>query len=188
LVAAAWATPSQAAPFVTMTLQGRITGSGNAFSTTVAVTSAGGQSIDYQVVVDMAPTGTSNVQGATSRTITALTVGTDGLTSHKIDIFELATEAVQVNFTAPADLNADPSPVAGDAWGVGTGANGGTSTVRPGGTGNDLIAIRPVHNTGVFTAVDPEVMASGTFLTAAGNGDSGSDAVLDDQPVGLDEN
>ena len=172
LVAAAWATPSQAAPFVTLTLQGRLTGSSDAFSTTVVVSSGGGQSIDYQVVMDMAPTGTSNVQGATSRTITSLTVGTDGVNAHKIDIFELATDQIQANFTAPGALNADPSPVAGDSWAGGTGANGGTPTARLGGSGNDLIAVRPVHAAGVNSAVDPEVMMSGTFVTAAGSGDS----------------
>jgi hypothetical protein len=169
LVAAAWATPSHAAPFVTLTLQGRVTGSGDAFSTTVAVNPAGGQTIDYQLVADMAAVGTSNVQGATSRTITSLTVGTDGLNSHKIDIFELATQEIQANFTAAGALNGDPSPVAGDSWSAAAGTGGGTPTVRPGnGAANDLIAVRPGHSSGLQTAVDPEVVMSGTFTVGAG--------------------
>src|SRR5690242_2250480 len=97
LVAAAWATPSQAAPFLTISLLGKNTGSGDAFSSTVIVAPGGG-SIDYQLVADMAPTGTVNVQGSTTRTITSLTVGTDGLNSHKVDIFELASADIQTNF------------------------------------------------------------------------------------------
>ena len=171
LVAAAWATPSHAAPLATLSLQGKITGSGDAFSTTVVVLAGGGQSIDYQVVMDMAPTGTTN-SNFTGRTINSLTVGTDGVNSHKIDIFELAADQIQVNFAAAGTLNADPSPVAGDSWAGGTGPSGGTPTVRAGGVGNDLLAVRPVHSSGVFTAVDPEIVMSGTFLTAAGSADS----------------
>jgi hypothetical protein len=170
LVAAAWATPSHASPLATLSLQGRITGSGDAFSTSVLVSQAGGQSIDYQVVMDMAPTGTTNSNG--SRTITSLTVGTDGVNTHKIDIFELATDSVQVNFAAAGVLNADPSPVAGDSWASGTGASGGTPTARPAGVGNDLLAVRPAHGAGIFTAVDPEIVMSGTFTTAPGSADS----------------
>jgi hypothetical protein len=170
LVAAAWATPSHASPFATLSLQGRVTGSGDAFSSTVAVQPGGGQSIDYQLVMDVAPVGTTNSNG--SRTITSLTVGTDGVNSHKMDIFELATESIQVNFAAAGTLNGDPSPVAGDSWGVGSGASGGTPTARPGGIGNDLLTVRPAHAAGVFTAVDPEIVMSGTFSTAAGSADS----------------
>jgi len=156
LVAAAWASPSQAAPFLQLTLQGRVTGSGDAFSTPVNLTGAG-QSIDYQLMGDMAPTGTVNG----TRTITSLTAGTDGLTITKLDIFELATQEIQANFSAPGALQ--------NNWNAGAGTNGGTPTLRPSaGANSDLLSIRPGQATGTFKAVDPEVIMSGTFLASAG--------------------
>ena len=163
LVAAAWATPAHAAPFITLSLQGRVTGSGDPFSSTVVVSSSS-QSIDYQLVADMAPTGTTNAQ-STGRTITSLTAGTDGANSLKVDAFELATDTSQVSFTAAGALQ--------NGWGAGTGAIGGTPTARAGGTGNDLLAIRPVQAAGVFTSIDPTVVMTGTFnTTTLGNADS----------------
>jgi PEP-CTERM motif len=160
LIAAAWATPSNAAPFVQVTLQGRIQGSGDPFSTTVAVASVG-QTIEYQIVAQMAPVGTVN--GTT--TITSLVPGTDGLNSHKWDVFELASDTTQTNFAAAATLNTDPNgdSSTADSWAAVTGASGGTPTARSGGVGNDLLAIRPGHASGVKTAISPEVVASGTF-------------------------
>src|SRR5437016_4881926 len=68
--AALAAAPSFASPFLDVTLLGRLHGSPDAFSNTVAA--APGAVIDYQVIFDMAPVGTVNVQGATTRTITSL--------------------------------------------------------------------------------------------------------------------
>jgi hypothetical protein len=162
LVAAAWATPTQAAPFLTLSLQGKV--GGGSFSSTVSVNA--GDTVDYQIVADMVPTGAVNIQGATTRTMTSLVPGTDGFTGTKIDIFELATEAIQSNFTAAGALQ--------NGFGGGTGASGGGLAARPGGGGtNDLTAIRPVQPTGVFVAIDPTVVMSGTFVVpTAGVNDS----------------
>jgi hypothetical protein len=163
LAAAVWSLPAphaHAAPFVTFSLVGRLYGSSDAFSSVVRSPSSG--AIEYQVVVDMAATGTVNVQGTIARTITSLTVGTDGINSVKLDIFESASQAVQLSFDSPATLNPDPSPLANDSWAAGTGARGGTPTARPGQPAyNDLIEIRPIHAAGVFTAINPEIMISG---------------------------
>jgi hypothetical protein len=165
LAAAAWALPvnhAHAAPFVTFSLVGRPYGSSDPFASTV-VLPQNATAIEYQLIADMAPTGTTNVQslGNISRTITSLTVGTDGLNTTKIDIFESAAQDIQLSFTSPGTL-ADPSPAANDWWGQGAGADGGTPTARPGRPGsNDLIAIRPAHAAGVFTAIDPEVIMTG---------------------------
>jgi hypothetical protein len=163
VAAAVWTVPhwAGAAPFLNASLVGRLSGSGNAFSSTVQVST--GQSVDYQMIYDVAPTGTVNVQGAATRTITSLVFGTDGVNAHKHDIFELASDDIQVNFTAPGTLNPDPTALAGDSWAGGSGAGGGTPTLNPGRGLNDLIAIRPIHVAGVQTGIDPEVVMDGMF-------------------------
>jgi hypothetical protein len=161
LVAAAWATPAAtASPLLNLSLQGRLSGTTDAFSSTVIV-SAAGQSIDYQIVADMAPVGTTNGQG---KTINSLTPGTDGANSMKIDAFELATESTQVSFSTAGTLQ--------NNWNAGTGALGGVPTGRTGGTGNDLLAIRPTQSAGVYTSIDPTVVMSGTFATTTVSGTS----------------
>ena len=60
-----------AAPFLTVSLTARLTGSGNPFTSSIDV--ATGQTYDYQVAFLLAPVGTSNVHpsGTTGDTIGA---------------------------------------------------------------------------------------------------------------------
>src|SRR5690348_2610822 len=141
-------------PFVNVTILGRISGSSDAFSSTVAVTA--GQLIDYQLIVDMAPTGTTNTQGATVRTINSLTFGTDGINSLGFNVFQSATADIQADFGTAGVLNTDPTSLSNDSWAGAGGASGGTPTIRAGTTLRDLNAVRPVHPPGVFTGIDPE--------------------------------
>jgi hypothetical protein len=174
LTAAVWSLPAphaHAAPFVTFSLVGRLYGSSDAFSSVVRSASSG--AIEYQVIADMAPTGTVNIHGTTTRTITSLTVGTDGLGTIKIDIFESAVQALQLSFNSPVTFNPDPSPVDDDSW-AGFGSRPGIPTARPGQPGqNDLINIFSTHQPGVRTAIDPEIMMTGVCQIDSSNGSSG---------------
>jgi len=140
---------------------------GSTFSTTVGVAAAG-DLIAYQVIEGMSPIGTVNVQGATSRTITSLTAGTDGVNSLKFDIFQIAADQIQSNFTTTTTL--------GTGWGDGSGASAGALTLRATTVNNDLLGIRPIQGTGVFVGVNPSVASSSTFL-APSLGDSSNSLV-----------
>jgi hypothetical protein len=159
-IGATWSATCFGAPFVYAAVVGRVQGSGDPFSNVVVVQNVG-DIVEFQVVADMAPIGTTNTNGA--RTITSLTSGIDGLNSHKWDLYEAATAGIQVDFATPATLNADPTPAANDSWGAGIGANPGIPTARSGGLGNDLLKLRPIHASTVCTAIDPEVVAYGMF-------------------------
>jgi hypothetical protein len=176
LAAAVWSFPApqaHAAPLVNFAIVGRIYGSSDAFSSVIGPIPQFG-AIEYQVIVDVAPTGTINIQGSTTRTITSLIVGTDGLGTNKMDIFESAAQAVQLSFDYPASLNPDPSPLANDDWGAPPAGRGGTPTPRPGQPAyNDLIDIFAVHAGGVHTAVDPEIMMTGVCSVDSSNGFTG---------------
>src|SRR4051812_35132345 len=78
----------QADPFVYVSLQGRVDGTSNAFSSVVAVNP--GDIIDYQAVVSMAPAGTNNSRNG--YTITSLVPFVDGISALKFNIFELGTD------------------------------------------------------------------------------------------------
>src|SRR2546423_12649214 len=101
------ASHSAAAPYMNVSLLGRVEGSSDPYSSTVSVTP--GAIIDYQVILNMSPVGTTNT--TVQRTITSLTPGFDGVNCFKFDIFQPAAEATQVNFSSRAVLNPDPSPM-----------------------------------------------------------------------------
>ncbi len=150
----------------------------DAFTPSLAVTT--GEVVQYEVLLRMAPVGTSNQQGAAAaKTISSLTMNTgstngDGVNTFEFDMFQAAAAAVQVNFGSALTLNTDPTPQSNDSWGAGTGPSGGTPTVRS-GSNNDLIGIKAVHANGVQTGVTAdtstyELMGSGTFTVASGSG------------------
>src|SRR3954470_18096260 len=92
---AAWASP-----FINLSVKGRVAGSGGDFTKLVSVLP--GDTVEYQVWAQMAPIGTSNTQGTTTRTISSLTATTatvvaDGIQSLKLDVYQASTDAVQVN-------------------------------------------------------------------------------------------
>src|SRR5262245_60027099 len=106
-----------ASPLVTISLLGRVTGSGNPFSSHVGTIVSPGESIDFELVVKMAPIGTTNTQGANTRTITSLTLGVDGLNSTKHDI-------VNVTNGYGTETNLNQALTFTNGWGDGLGANG----------------------------------------------------------------
>jgi hypothetical protein len=162
----------QAAPLGNVVMEGRKQGE-TAWAT--ALTVAPGDVIEYRLRADMAALGTSNTQGATTRTITSLTPSSqpqagDGFNSLHVNITQQSSAPIQVSFNAPLS---DPNGLASfrNGWADGTGASAGTLAPRAGGTNNDIMGIRPVHASGVFSGIDPEDIVSGsTFqvVTAAG--------------------
>jgi hypothetical protein len=170
LIAAALSVASStvsAAPMVYLTLEGRPYGSSDPYSTSVQVNAGG--SVEYQIVLEMAPIGTSNTQTdsrgtTTTRTINYWTPPRAGLQSTGLDLFESAADSLSIDFATTSTLNTDPTSQANDSWAGGTGANGGTVTARSGSPDyHDLIAIRPILKAGVFSGIDPQVMLSGIF-------------------------
>jgi hypothetical protein len=169
-------TVGSAAPLVHMWLVGRVVGTSDAFSATVAVLP--GQSVEYQVWGAMARIGTSNTQinpwgNPVTRTIQSLKFDTldedaDGINALKFDIFQDPNDPIQISLH-PAILNPDPTPQPNDSWASGIGAQG-TGQSRPGTNGyQDLIGVRPVHVAGVWTAVYPEIILSGVFDVPEGD-------------------
>jgi hypothetical protein len=168
-IAALVAIPAVASPLVNLSLLGRVTGSGADFSSSVIANP--GQSIDIQLWVDMAPIGTSNLQGTTTRTINSLTLiqlQGDGVQSLKFNIAKLLNKpetTLAGAFAGGLTFNSDPSTtLTNDSWGAITGANGGTIS------GTDLTAVRPGHAAGLFSAIDPEVVGTTTFNFTSGSG------------------
>jgi len=163
---------SSASPLVEISVLGRVAGSGASYSSTVPVVP--GQTVEYQVWAKMAPIGTYNSNnysligsqgGGSGQTINSLTASTgiqagDGIQSMFLDVYQNPADPIQVNIS-PVRLNDDPTPMANDTW---------ASLVLFSGTGKprangyqDLQHIRPIHNPGIRTAVDPEVVFTGSF-------------------------
>lgn len=167
-----------AAPLANITMEVKPTDSANFIApgsgSKFAVES--GKIYDYRLLIDMAPVGTSNTQGTTTRTINSLANGTDGVNGFRFDLIQpTGGNGIQISVLNAALTNGTTiGPV---NWADGTGATGGTPTARTSGSSNNnLISSRPVHAAGRFTAVDPEVFLVGQFQVT-GLGDQ-SDAVL----------
>jgi hypothetical protein len=159
-----------AAPLIQISVLGRVQGSAQPFSAAVNGL-VGGETVEYQVHIKMADIGTSNIQGTTTRTINSLTqaqaTSGDGVNGLKVDLFNPAASPVQVTFGSLGTLNGDPSSLTNDAWDGGTGASAGTLG------SSSIINIRPVHATGVQTAVTDELLYSGVFTVNANPGENG---------------
>jgi len=123
-----------------------------------------GDVITYRLVGNISPIGTSNANAAAG-TITSLTVGPDGGSNFKVDIFEAAGDQIQVAFASNQALvngwEAGPSPSAGVV------------------TGNSLTGIRPVRPASNFAGVpsgagNEAIMLTGTFTVATAPSNSTS--------------
>jgi hypothetical protein len=157
LVLTAWASV-QAGPLGRVILEGRKQGD-QAWSSTLTV--APNDVIEYRLRADLGDVGASN--GTNTITSTA----NSGFQSLSLAIRQDAAAPIQVNFRPPLS---DPNGLASfrNGWADGTGASAGTLSPRAGGTNNDITGIRPVHSAGVFSAVDPEDIVTGsTFQVAA---------------------
>jgi hypothetical protein len=154
LVLVAW-TSVQAAPLATIFMEGRRAGT-TAWVTFLFV--APGDVIEYRLVADMAPVGTTNG----SNTITSL--AKSGLQSLSLAIVQAPGDTAQVDFNIPPPI----AQGLRNGWGAGTGASTGALSPRSPGGWNDLRGIRPIHSPGVFSAADPEVILQGGTFTVAG--------------------
>jgi len=197
LAAAVWAMPSaNAAPLMTLSLMARPhsvsnVGVPSTYTSTLSIAAASTSvTYDFAVIADLNSVGTVNTNATGPRTITSIHYPTDpgsgigpyqsdGANSLNLDIFETAASQIQANLKSRV-LNATPTTfdyglttngdAISDSWNnSGSGASGGALTNR-GNTFNDLLGIRPVHNAGVFSGIDPEVVLSGTFTVPAMSG------------------
>lgn len=162
IIAAQLSISGSAAPLLSISLVGRVSGTGDPFAS-VVTTSAPGQGIDYRIVFDMAPVGTQNTQGMNTRTINSLTPGTDGANFAKVDVVQISAAAgLQVDLVDSVTLNS--------AWDDSVAASQGIPVLRT-ATDHDLHSIRPGRSIGTFSAIDPEVVANGQFyISSLGDG------------------
>jgi hypothetical protein len=150
----------EAAPLFNMRIIASDTANGT-YSATIAPSA--GQTVFYQLVGNMSPVGTTNSNGG-GRTINTLTPGTDGISSARLDLFELATDGIQANLNVSGSLQ--------NGFSSGTGASGGTPTARAGSPGNnDLQFIRPTTGT-TFVGVSDIVIMTGSFVVTSTGADS----------------
>jgi hypothetical protein len=142
---------AQAAPLATISMEGRKQGD---TSWSTVVVPAVGDVVEYRLLADLAPVGTTNG----TNTITSL--ANSGIQSLSLAIVQAPSDKAQVDFNAfPAAAQAFRN-----GWGAGTGASVGALSLRTPGGWNDVRGIRPILAPGVFSAVDPEViLLGGTF-------------------------
>jgi hypothetical protein len=150
---------AQAAPLGYIILEGRKQGTTDWSRHLFA---APGDVIEYRLLADLAPVGSSNVQGTDLQVINS--TANSGFNSLSLQIRQDASAPIKVSFNPPL---ATPDSLASfrNGWADGTGASPGALTPRSDGTGNDLTGIRPVHAAGVFSGVDPEVILTGSTFT-----------------------
>jgi hypothetical protein len=131
------------------------------------ITVAPGDIIEYRILADVAPVGTTNTQGATTHTIQAASTNANsGFNSLSLAVTQQASAPIQVNFRPPLST---PTNLASfrNGWADGTGASPGAPAPRTGSTNNDLMGIRPVHASGVFTGFDEQVVLEGSTFEVA---------------------
>jgi len=171
------AVSASAAPFVTVNLLGRITGSGQPFSSSVSP--AVGQTVDYAVQYILGPAGSTN-PFASNQTVTAWVTSapapltgdppvdpTSGLGSLKFSIFETSGASPRLGVAAGSGGSAASQATNPDSatdlanggdgtdgsWTKGTGSSNGVSTARGDGA-NDLIGATFIRAAGTFDGID----------------------------------
>ena len=166
---------ADAAAFMTVDLLGRVQGSGLPFSSSVEVEA--GNVVEYQVRIQLAPEGTTNVNptGTGFDTIVnwvpsqGSTNPTSGLNALLFSLTQAEASGIQADF----DGAIVGATTGGGTWGAGTGSSVGTVTAR-GATGNDdLLNVRLFRESGNFDGIGagdvPEslIIASGVFDIAS---------------------
>jgi hypothetical protein len=162
------------APYVYVSVLGRISGSSDDFSSVVAVGPS--QNIEYQVVADWAVFGTTNSSSQLStanKTLTSLYYGRSGLTALTFDLYEAgSTENIQVALglptLAPGTWNGTLSSSGAMVAGTGTrngndisGIYANTNMLTPAvlnGVGSGGVAVQSI----VTTTGTATVMSLGT--------------------------
>lgn len=124
----------------------------------VNVTAAdAGTLVNFKLVAFYSDIGTTNVNGATTRTLNSLTAS-DGLQSTRFNIFQSTTNTSQIDFDGPITL--DPFYTGG------TGAGGGTVDARGNGSDN-LVNIQAVGAPGTYKLGSP--VLAGPILIGTGS-------------------
>jgi len=158
--------PASADPFFNLWLLGKdLTAGDTSYSNTISVNV--GDSISYEILGQMAPTGTVNSSNGTL-TITSLTQNVDGCNALKFDLFQLSTDPIQTNFSSTTTLL--------NGWQSGASASGGAVVSRGNGD-NNLGGVRPVRLTGNFAGIDAVVLGTGTFSVASNSNGGGASSL-----------
>ncbi|MCX5653887.1 MAG: PEP-CTERM sorting domain-containing protein [Planctomycetota bacterium] len=170
---------AQAAPFLTTYMEARV--AGGSWGTVVAVVP--GQTVEYRIMGMISPVGTANVnvgsgyagqilslhkEGWFTLVPAAGDITVSGVQGMKFNAYQTATDPLQVDFATATLASGTFSD--GKAWsfGAGTGASGGGPVARTGGTGNNLIGIRPITRPGYYIGV-PSLDSPAPFLIASGS-------------------
>jgi hypothetical protein len=191
---------ASAAPFLNVNILGRVQGSGQPFGSEVIVT--GGEIVEYQVHILLAPEGANNpnagAAGAASNTISnwvpsqGSTSPTSGLNNLRFSLTQEGTPGtIQSNFAA----GLAGQTTGGGSWGVALGSSPGTVTPRGNGN-NNLINVGLLREPGNFDGIaanptpppaeiqEDLVVAVGTFQIASGGNSSVVNVDLTGVPSG----
>ena len=158
----AGASVAEAAPFLTVSLWGRVQGSGNAFSATPWIVAAPGDTVEYEIRVELGAEDSVNPYAGPTSTSTTTTISnwvpSNGSTSPTSGLNQVRFHIVSdggASFTSPA------TPAAG--WADAPGNSPGTPA------GDRLDGINLIRAAGNFAGIapdgNPQVMtiASGVF-------------------------
>jgi hypothetical protein len=158
------------APFAYVTMLGRVAGVG-AYSSEVGVTA--GQTIEYQLFVQMATPPQTNTSVTPNKVMSTLVAGTDGVTGVKFHIYEASDQTIQVALDDVVTLNT----VSPNKWAGGAITSPGTLATKA-----DFVTflrnVRPQLPTGAGAGSQqgvgsPSLMATGTaHVTLLGDADS----------------
>ncbi|MCX5649533.1 MAG: PEP-CTERM sorting domain-containing protein [Planctomycetota bacterium] len=152
-VLAMLASQASASPFALV----KMTTLGGSSSADVMV----GDTVDYQITVELAPLTTVNTSSTPARTITNRVVGVDGIGSCRFNVQQSLSDAVQVSFLAAASLQ--------NGYDAPTVSTGGTLVPRGNGF-MDLDTVKAALMTGAaYKGVSaPVVLATGSFVVEEG--------------------
>jgi hypothetical protein len=119
-----------------------------------------GDTVDYQITVELAPLTTVNTSSTPARTITNRVVGVDGIGSCRFNVQQSLGDAVQVSFLVASLESGYDAPVV---------STGGTLVDRGNGF-MDLDTVKAALMTGVaYQGVSaPVVLATGSFVVEEG--------------------
>jgi hypothetical protein len=187
--------PASADPLVNVSIQGRIANTSDPFTNNLSLPPSlieSGVDIQYQIVFDMAPIGTTNTSEGMTRTIQSLNLSTesffngsfgtdpngDGINHLTFDLFQLPTDPIQIDFfTQPRRDSLNPDPLINheyDGWFDFFTASAGVNTSRPGAPQfHDRLQVRPTHAPGAQSAIDPEVVTNNHHRVPIGQSGEG---------------
>ena len=197
LVVGILAPVTQAAPFVTVWLEAKVSTEPTIWSRDVLAVNPG-QILNYRIYFELAtPTGQSNTSagvslnnlkpegqywanGLSEEDPPTGTLTANGIGGMKFSLYQMAsnssaqTDMLQASFSTVSSLKGGTLQDGNDyTWGDGSGKSGGVVTTRTGTAYKDLKNIRPIAGTGVFVGADadgnpyPVLLTQGNTLALA---------------------